>query len=934
MPLNQLSSDKVHWHSLDVKSVLSALESDPRAGLTTAEANLRRVAYGPNTLIAEQKRPPFKLLLKQFQNLLIGILLVASIISAFLGQVIEAMAIFVIVFFAVLLGFAQEYSAERSLASLKKMLKPKCTVLRDGKRVEIPTEDLVPGDVLLLDNGEMVDGDARIIEAFNLQINEASLTGESSQIEKSIGVVGDNAAVAEQANMAFTGTTVVYGRGKAVVVSTGMHTQFGRIVEAVASIEIEETPLERQMDEIGSKLGRITLLLVAAIAAGAVIETYSRGGMIGIDYIVGIFTFAIALGVAAVPEALPAIVTGSLAIGTRVMAKRNAIVRNLPVVETLGSTEVICTDKTGTLTKGEMTVREVCVAGFRFEVTGTGYEPKGELVAKAGSNGSKARQIIQELSKAIVLCSDAVLDFEDGKWIVIGDATEGALIAFSEKMGVATSELRRIFPKVGEVPFSSERKRLTTIHLEEHEAVAYTKGAPERILAFCDSIRKEEIVRLTQEEKTGFLKLSDQMAQNALRVLAVAEKVLDVVPEQYSEDIIETGFTLLGLVGMNDPPRPDATEAVKAAKRVGITPVMITGDHKLTALAIARETGIYDDEDSAITGEELEKFSEKDLEERVEKISVYSRVSPIHKMRIVDAWQKRGKVVAMTGDGVNDAPALKKADVGVAMGLTGSDAAKDAADLILADDNFATIVEAIELGRWMYDNIKKYLAYVLQTNFVEIAVITLLALIVLPWRGLFGENVIPLLAVQVLYINLATDGLPAIALGFSPPDPDLMSRLPRPKNEPVFTRDVTRLIIMALLVQVPLLIIGFASGLSIGLPAARSRLFLMFVAMELAIALNCRSLTHSLMEVRPHKWLLLAVIWECTLIIVLMILPSTRAALGIVQPSTIDLVWIIGAAGVTAISIELLKRFWKLRSMSVLRPPDQLGFSEISARSC
>lgn len=914
--MNHLPSDKVHWHSLDVKSVLSSLGSDPRSGLTTAEASSRRVAYGPNAFRAEQKISPLKILLKQFQNLLIGILLVATVISAFLGQVFEAVAIFVIVFFAVLLGFAQEFSAERSLASLKRMLKPECTVLRDAKRTQIPTEDLVPGDVLLLDNGETVDGDARIIEAFNLKINEASLTGESGPIEKSIGVVNDDAPIAEQANMSFAGTTVVYGRGKAVVVSTGLHTQFGKIVEAVASIEIEETPLERQMDEIGRKLGRITLLLVAAIAVGALIETYSRGDMIGIDYVVDLFTFAVALAVAAVPEALPAIVTGSLAIGTRVMAKRNAIVRNLPAVETLGSTQVICTDKTGTLTKGEMTVREVCVADSRFEVTGTGYEPKGELVAKAGSNGAKAREVLHELSKAVVLCSDAVLDLEDEKWIVIGDATEGALVAFSEKMGVATSELRRIFPRVGELPFSSERKRLTTIHLDHHEkAVAYTKGAPERILAFCDSIRKEEIVQLTQEEKTVVLKLSDQMAQNALRVLAIAEKPLDVVPEQYSEDTIETGFTLLGLVGINDPPRPDAIEAVKAAKRVGMKSVMITGDHKLTALAIARETGIYDDEDTAITGEELEKLSERDLEESVEKISVYARVSPIHKMRIVNAWQKKGKVVAMTGDGVNDAPALKKADIGVAMGLTGSDVAKDAADLILADDNFATIVEAIELGRWIYDNIKKYLAYVLQTNFVEIAVMTLAALIVLPWRGLFGENVIPLLAVQILYINLATDGLPAIALGFSPPDPDLMSRLPRPRNEPVFTRDVTRLIVMALLVQMPLLILGFASGLNGGLLAARSRLFLMFVAMELGIALNCRSLSRSLLEVRPHKWLLLTVIWECVLIIVLMIIPSTRAALGMVQPSTIDLAWIIGAAVVATISIELLKGFWKLRPM-------------------
>jgi Ca2+-transporting ATPase len=705
----------------------------------------------------------------------------------------------------------------------------------------------------------------------------------------------------------------VYGRGKAVVVNTGMRTQFGKIVEAVSSIEIEETPLERRMNEIGKTLGKIVLLLVAAIAVGTLIETYSRGGVIGFDLIASIFIFSVALAVAAVPEALPAIVTGSLAIGTRVMAQSNAIVRNLPAIETLGSTQIICTDKTGTLTKGEMTVREVWAANSRFEVTGTGYEPKGNLTARLGSDESKVRDVLQELAKAVVLCSDAVLHLEGEKWTVIGDVTEGALITFSEKLGVSTDELRRISVRVSELPFSSERKRLTTVHLDNREKVmAYTKGAPEKILGFCQSIQKEEVVQLTREGKSAILSVSDQMAQSGLRVLAIAERTLDEVPKQYSEEMIETGFTFLGLVGINDPPRPDAIEAVQAARRVGMKPVMITGDHKLTALTIGKETGIYNVGDAAITGEELEKLGEAELEESVERISVYARVSPIHKMRIVNAWQKKGKVVAMTGDGVNDAPALKKADIGIAMGLTGTDVTRDAADLILADDNFATIIKAIELGRWVYYNIKKYLAYVLQTNFVEIAVMTLASLIVLPWRGLFGDKVLPLLAVQVLYINLATDGLPAIALGFSPPDPDLMIRAPRPKNEPVFTREVTRLILMALLVQTPILILGFTFGLNEGLLAARSRLFLMFVAMELAVALNCRSLSYSFLRVRPHKWLLLAVAWECMLIIALQIIPSTRAALGMVQPSRLDLAWIIGAAVVTTTAIELLKEFWKL----------------------
>jgi Ca2+-transporting ATPase len=564
-----------------------------------------------------------------------------------------------------------------------------------------------------------------------------------------------------------------------------------------------------------------------------------------------------------------------------------------------------------------MTVRKAFIAARVYDVAGSGYEPIGEVTSKdTPSTGS--REGLQRFARAAVLSSDALLVQEDGHWIVKGDTTEGALLTFAEKVGVKPSEIRNANPRISEVPFTSERKRLTTIHQNPGGGgAAYMKGAPEIVVSLCTSFLEDGKVRvLTENDKERILKLNETMALDALRVLGVAEKLFHTLPTDFSERIIESGFTLLGLAGIMDPPRPDAVDAVETAKAVGMRPVMITGDHKLTALAIAKETGIYREGDLVLTGEELDKYTESDFDRDVEKISVYARVSPSHKLRIVDAWKKRGKVVAMTGDGVNDAPALKRADIGVAMGITGTDVTKEASDLVLADDNFATIVKAIELGRWIYENIKKYLAYLLQGNFVEIAVMTIAALIILPMFGMYGDDALPLLAVQLLYINLVTDGVPAIALGFSPPDPDLMSRPPRPKEESVFTKEVTRLIIMALIVQTPVLILGFVTGLSEGLMFARSRLFLMFIGIELAIALNCRSLTHSFLEVKPHKWVVLAVISQALLTAVLTLIPSTRAALGIIFPTTVDLIWIIIAAVETMVSIELLKKYWKLRSAS------------------
>jgi len=907
------SPSNTQWHVLDAATALTNLDSDSVRGLSGEEANSRLRTYGPNVIKTGKRITPIRIFLRQFANLLIGILLIATFISAILGEVLDAIVIIVIVFFAVLLGFLQEFRAEKALESLKKLLSPNCTVLRDGKRKEIPAEELVPGDILLLEAGDKIDADVRLVEAFNLQMNEAPLTGESTPVLKSADKLDEDTITADRVNMAFTGTTVTQGRGKAVVVGTGMSTEFGKIASEVAAIRTEKTPLEKRMAEIGEKLGRISLALVAVLAIGGLIEEYSRTSTVGLDFVVRIFLFAVALAVAAVPEALPAIVTGTLAIGMRIMARKNALVRQMPAVETLGSTQVICSDKTGTLTKGEMTVRQVFVSGTLYEVTGNGYEPSGQVTSKTPMPESHSPLALQKFAKAAILCSDAILSQEEGHWVVKGDTTEGALVTLGEKLGVQENATRNSYPRIGELPFSSERKRVTTIHAgPDDRPIAYMKGAPEIVLSLCGAyLEDSEVKQLTEDARARVLRINEEMALGALRVLGVAEKQLGAVPNEFSEKLIETGFTFLGLAGIIDPPRQDAIEAVAAAKSVGMRLVMITGDHKLTALAIAKETGIYEEGDLVLTGQELDKLQEREFEDKVEKVSVYARVSPSHKLRIVDAWKKKGKVVAMTGDGVNDAPALKKADIGIAMGITGTDVAKEASDLVLADDNFATIITAIELGRWIYENIKKYLAYLLQGNFVEIVVMTLASLLILPSLGMYGSDALPLLAVQLLYINLATDGLPAIAIGFSPPDPDLMKRPPRPKDESVFTKDVTRLIVMALIVQTPVLILGFMIGLSEGLVAARSRLFLMFIGIELAIALNCRSLTHSILEVRPHKWIILAVIWETILITTLVLIPATRSALGIVYPSFADLLWILFAAVETMVSIELLKKFTK-----------------------
>ena len=886
------------WHTMEPDAALKALETDLQEGLTAEEAQKRIEKYGYNELKQEKRTSPFTILINQFKNILIIILIFAIALSALVGELVDAAIILVIVIFCAVLGFIQEYRAERAMEALKKMLSPTITALRAGKEDEILSRELVPGDILLLEAGDKIPADGRLIESHSLRCDEAPLTGESAPVGKNLDVLRENAPVADRTNMIFTGTIVTYGRGKAVVTTTGMKTEFGKIAEEVAAIETGKTPLEKRTGEIGKWLGIISLSICALVAGISLVRELFVG-TVDLKFIVTVIMFAVALAVAAVPEALAAIVTGALALGMHAMAKKNALVRKMPAVETLGCTTVICSDKTGTLTKGEMTVRKIFTDNRMIEVTGVGYAPDGEFKASEGMGIANNKSLHLFLEGGL-LCNDADLHRPEGKWTIKGDPTEGALVVAAAKAGIRIHDRRLQHPRIEELCFSSERKRMTTVH-EGYDAplLAFMKGAPEVVLERCSRIYNgDQPSELTPEQRARILEANEQMAHDALRVLAVAYRELDRGCT-VCEETTEVDLVFLGLFGMIDPPRQEAIEAVKTCKGIHIKPVMITGDHKLTAMAIAKELDIYREGDLALTGEELEKMTDEQFEKTVEKVTVYARVSPMDKVKIVRAWKSRGEVVAMTGDGVNDSPALKNADIGVAMGITGTDVAKEAADMVLSDDNFATIVSAIERGRWIYDNIKKYLTYLIRCNITEVVVIGGVVL-------LSGPEYLPLLPAAILYINLATDGLPALALGVAPPDPDIMERPPRDPGESVFSWDVRAFVLLAIIIECPIFLGIFYHEFQ-HLTHARTEIFFLFVIIELIIALNFRSMRYSIFKAPPHKWLLIAIVWELLLITVLIQFSAIRDAFGILRPSGLDLVIILGVGLLVFISMEVVK---------------------------
>ncbi|MFB3885228.1 MAG: cation-translocating P-type ATPase [Thermodesulfobacteriota bacterium] len=902
-----------NWHAMEVDQVLRELNTDSHQGLSNEEAQRRLKEYGYNELKKEEKISPFTIFFSQFKNILIVILIIAIGLSAMVGEVVDAAIIGVIVMFCAVLGFIQEFRAERALEALKKMLSPTITVLRGGKEEEILSKELVLGDILLLEAGNKIPADARLVENHSLKCDEASLTGESFPITKDVRPLSELTRVSERKNSVFTGTTVTYGRGRAVVISTGMNTELGKIAEKVTEMETEKTPLEKRTEEIGKWMGVIALS-ICFLVAGISIVREMIGGKIDLPFIITMVMFAVALAVAAVPEALAAIVTGALAIGMHQMAKRNALVRKMPAVETLGCTTVICSDKTGTLTKGEMTVRRIFAGGKLIDVTGVGYTPEGELKGSGIINLSD-HPSLRLLLQGGLLCSDAALEEIEGRWVIKGDPTEGALIVAAIKSGLRQVEMRLENPRIEEIPFSSERKRMTTIHqMANGKRMAFMKGAPEAVLQRCSHIFEDGnggVKELNDTGRTEILKKNEEMSKGALRVLGIAYRDCPHSSE-CTEEHLEHDMVFLGLAGMIDPPREEAIEAINVCKEVGIKPIMITGDHKLTAVAIAEEMGIYKKGDWVLTGEELGEISDEEFLKSVEKVTVYARVSPMDKLKIVKAWKAKGEVVAMTGDGVNDAPALKHADIGVAMGITGTEVSKEASDMVLSDDNFATIVKAIERGRWIYDNIKKYLTYLLRCNITEVAVIGGVVLI-------SGPEYLPLLPAAILYMNLATDGLPALALGIAPPDPDIMERPPRDPRESVFSWDVRSFILLALFIEIPFFFFLFYQELS-DIQQARTETFFLFIIIELIIALNFRSIRHSIFKAPPHKWLLLALIWEVLLILGLVQFPSVRDAFGILKPSAGDLGIVFGFGVFVFISMEVIKAILR-RKMALRRKP-------------
>jgi len=894
---------QMNWHASDIDSIARELETDPLRGLTPAEARERLARHGANELAKGHRASPVQLFFGQFRNTLIVILLAATVLSALLGEIVDAAIILLIVVFCAVLGFVQEFRAERALDALTRMLAPTINVLRGGVEQRIPSRELVPGDVLVLEAGDRIAADARLVEAHSLKCDEAPLTGESFPVEKSLEPLAADAPVADRHNLVFTGTTVAYGRGKAIVTATAMNTEFGRIAEQVSAVGTGKSPLEKRTAEIGRWLGLIALV-VCGIAIVVSLARAWMGGQLNVGLLMTMTMFAIALAVAAVPEALAAIVTGALAVGMHEMAKRNALVRRMPAVETLGCTTVICTDKTGTLTKGEMTARRVFVGGRSIEVTGAGYDPAGSFDPPLPTDDDAVRLFLA----GGVLCSDAALGNDAGRWFVKGDSTEGALVVLAAKAGLKQDETRAAAPRTGELPFSSERKRMTTIHrMPDGRHLAFVKGAPEVLLERCVSVQHHGHQQpLADAARAQLLAENERMAKGALRVLAIAYKEVRADLPLDDEEAVERGLTLLGLIGMMDPPRDEAKEAVRVCRQVHIRPIMITGDHKLTAVAVAAEIDIYRDGDGVLTGEELGRMSDQDFAAIVHRVSVYARVSPMDKLKIVRAWKSRGEIVAMTGDGVNDAPALKHADIGIAMGISGTDVAKEAADMVLADDNFATIVRAIERGRWIYDNIKKYLTYLLRANITEVVVLGGVVIVV-------GPELLPLLPAAILYINLATDGLPALALGVSPPDRDIMQRPPRDPKESIFSRDVRLLVLLGVLVECPIFLWIYFSNYA-DIEVARTKIFLLFVFVELIIAMSFRSLRFSLFEAPPHKWLLVAMAWEIGLFGVLIQLPIVRETFGIAMPTWPDVAMVLAASAVVVLAIELTKLYLRMTS--------------------
>ncbi|MEM2980101.1 MAG: cation-transporting P-type ATPase [Thermoproteota archaeon] len=907
------------WHAANVDEVLKELGVS-REGLSTQEAVERLKKYGPNEIKETKRRTVLQMFLDEFKDIFILLLIAATIFSAIIGyyemtqgedfmeSFADVITISAIVVLCAVTGFVQEYRAEKAVEALRKLAAPKARVMRDGKEAIIPASEVVPGDILILEAGDHVPADARLIEAIELKANEAILTGESTPVEKEVTVLNEEASVSERRNTVFSATHIVYGRGRAVVTATGMNTEFGKIAEMVQAAEEEETPLQRKLNRFAGKIAKVVIAVCVVIFALEAFEVIMQRHF-EIEGFIQAFMSAIALAISAVPEGLPAIVTVALALGAREFAKRNAIVRRLSSAESLGAVTVICSDKTGTITKGEMTVRKLYVDGKLVEVTGVGYEPKGEF--HIGDDTVKPEGSLEFLLRVGALCNNASLrgSSQDNTWEIFGDPTEGALVVTAAKAGLEKEVLEKSFPRVGEIPFTSERKRMSTIHeTPGGEVHAYMKGAPEIVLEKCTRILENGVEKaLTEEKRKRILEINEQLAGDALRVLAMAYRRLPEKTSKYEGETVEREMVFIGLQGMIDPPREEAIEANKLCQKAGIKTVMITGDHRLTAVAVAKEVGIFKEGDMVLTGVEMDGLSDEDFEKIVERVTVYARVSPEHKLKIVNALRKKGHIVAMTGDGVNDAPAVKAADIGVAMGITGTDVTKEASDLILTDDNFATIVKAVEQGRVIYDNIRKYARFLLACNFDELLVIGTFAIL----GGIFGETMfpLPLLPAMILWINLVTDGGPAIALATDPPDVDVMERPPRKPEEGIL-HGMGAFIIASFLLQAAGTILVFCLEYYVwpahgfGTPEtyreATTTAFVQAAMFELFVVWNCRSEKHSVWRMGRkafrNKFFVIADLASVALTLGITYIPITQQLFHLTGLSLIDLAYVVGVA--------------------------------------
>jgi len=761
---------ETRWHRLSSREVAALLNTDEQYGLTSSEADRRLKENGPNELAESGNVSPIALFLRQFQDFMVLVLLAATAVSAFLGETLDAVTIVAIVVLNGVLGFFQEFRAERSLRTLKRLSAPTAKVVRDGRRTVVPAGTLVPGDVVVVESGDRIPADVRWLEANGLLTDESALTGESEPVAKTADPIGDDEpALGDLRNLGFMGTMAVRGTGRAVVVRTGMATEIGKIAELIRKAEAQKTPLERRLEQLGKVLIGVSLVLTALVAAAGILHGQPAYEM---------FLTGVSLAVAAIPEGLPAVVTIALALGVQRMIRRRAVVRKLQSVETLGCASFVCSDKTGTLTRNQMTVAQIWIGGRRLDVSGSGYEPFGEIRENGKPVDARRDAALRRLLQVFALCNNAELVQTQGRWTVRGDSTEGALLALAAKAGLSKPSLEALYHREIELPFTSERKRMSVAIAHQGGRLLLTKGAPDVLLDLCTyALWEDKVIPLTPTIKAKIAAAAEQMAGEALRVIAAAYRELRD-EDGVADETAETRLVFVGMAGMIDPPRPGVREAIARCRLAGIRTVMITGDHRATAVAIAGQLGMLSSGALVVTGRELDAMTDDQLDELVERIAVYARVTPEHKLRIVRSLKRRGHVVAMTGDGVNDAPALKAADIGVAMG-GGTDVAKEASSLVLADDHFATIAAAVEEGRNIYENIRKFIRYLLASNVGEIMTMLLAMMAGLP---------VPLLPIQILWVNLVTDGLPAMALGVDQPESDLMLRDPRPAKEGVFAR--------------------------------------------------------------------------------------------------------------------------------------------------